>query len=304
MFDLIKRKLSLKVSLILAVITIPPMIAAAYFITARESANLEQLMIDSGKIAAASGAKMYGAMLEAGIDARIITTGDLFDPVYEEIKGFDFGENPRFHTRYDFYTDRAVIELEDKIVESSPDFLYAAGLDLNGYAPTHNTRFTQPLTGDRAKDLSGNRTKRKFTDPVGLAAVKNLQPVLVQQYKRDTGEIAWDVSAPIMVKAQHFGGFRVGVSFTSIAAHKRTLLLQLGVVFGLLAIVTVGFIFFMLRRSMQPLEHLATLAAGISTGEGLDTPIKPATTDEIGQMAKSLNRLRASLHSAMDRLGE
>jgi HAMP domain-containing protein len=304
MFELIQRKLSLKVSLTLALITVPPMLVAAYFITAREAANLEQLLIDSGRIAAMSGAKAYGAALEAALDGGIITTGDLFDPVYEEIKGFDFGDNPRFHTKYDFYTDRTVIDLEDTIVESSPDFLYAAGLDFNGYAPSHNSRFTQPLTGDRTKDLSGNRTKRKFTDPVGVAAVKNLQPVLVQQYKRDTGELAWDISSPITVKAQHFGGFRVGVSFTSIAAHKRTLLFQLSLVFGVLAIVTVGFIFFMLRRAMRPLEQLATLANEISTGQGLDQPIKPATTDEIGQMAKSLNRLRASLHSAMERLGE
>ena len=37
MFELIKRRLSLKVSIILAMITIPPMIAAAYLITAREA---------------------------------------------------------------------------------------------------------------------------------------------------------------------------------------------------------------------------------------------------------------------------
>ncbi|HET7505214.1 MAG TPA: HAMP domain-containing protein [Kofleriaceae bacterium] len=304
MLDVIKRKLSLKVSLILALITIPPMVAAAYYITAREAANQEQLMIDSGKIAAMSGAQMYGAMLEAAIDGGLLTTGDLFDPVYEEIKGFDFGDNPRFHTRYDFYTDRVAVEVQDRIVDSSPNFLYAAGLDFNGYVPTHNTRFTQPLTGDRTKDLSGNRTKRKFTDPVAMAAVKNLTPVLVQQYKRDTGEIAWDVSAPITVKSQHFGGFRVGVSFTSIASHRRSLLLQLSIVFGALAIVTVGFIFLMLRRSMRPLEQLATVANEISSGEGLERPIKPGTNDEIGQMAKSLNRLRASLQAAMGRLGE
>jgi HAMP domain-containing protein len=60
----------------------------------------------------------------------------------------------------------------------------------------------------------------------------------------------------------------------------------------------------MLRRSMRPLEHLTSVANQISTGEGLDQPIKPTTSDEIGQMAKSLNRLRASLQAAMGRLGE
>jgi HAMP domain-containing protein len=304
MFELIRRRLSLKVSIILALITIPPMIAAAYLITAREAASLEQLTINNGKVAAMSGAEMYGTALEAGIDSGIMTIGDVFDPVYEELKGFDFGDNPRFHTKYDFYTDRVVLGFEDKILESSPDFLYAVGGDLNGYTPTHDSKFQQRLTGDRTKDLSGNRTKRKFWTAMHQKAAANLEPVLVQPYLRDTGEAAWDVSSPIFVKGRHFGAFRVAVSVDSIAAHKRSLLVQLSVVFGFLAIVTIGFIFLMLRRSMKPLEHLAMVANEISTGEGLDKPIKPVTTDEIGQMAKSLNRLRASLQAAMGRLGE
>jgi HAMP domain-containing protein len=304
MFELIRRKLSLKVSLILAVITIPPMVAAAYYITTRESARLEKLTINNGKVAAMTGAKMYGSMLEAGIDAGFMTIGDVLDPVYENIKGFDFGDNPRFHTKYDFYTDRTIVGFQDKILESSRDFLYAVGGDINGYTPTHDSKFQQPLTGDSKKDLPGNRGKRKFWTPMHQAAARSLEPVLVQPYLRDTGESAWDVSSPIFVKGRHFGAFRVAVSRDSIANYKRELLFQLLAVFGFLAIVTVGFIFFMLRRSMRPLEHLASQANEISTGEGLDRPIKPTTTDEIGQMAKSLNRLRASLQAAMGRLGE
>jgi len=165
MFELIKRKLSLKVSLILALITIPPMVAAAYFITTREAERLELLTISNGKVAAMSGARMYGAMLEAGIDAGFMTIGDVLDPAYEEIKGFDFGDNPRFHTKYDFYTDRTVVGFQDRLLTSSPDFLYAVGGDINGYTPTHDSKFQQPLTGDRSKDLLGNRGKRKFATP-------------------------------------------------------------------------------------------------------------------------------------------
>jgi HAMP domain-containing protein len=304
MFELIKRRLSLKVSLILALITIPPMAAAAFIITAREAANVEALTINSGKVAAMSGAEMYGSALEAGVDSGAITIGDLFELKYEEMKGFDFGDNPRFHTKYDFYTDRAVLDFQDRILESNLDFLYAVGGDLNGYTPTHDSKFQKPLTGDRTKDLSGNRTKRKFWTQMHQNAAKNIELVLVQPYVRDTGESAWDVSSPIFVKGRHFGAFRVAVSRDSIAAHKRLLLIELTVTFGVLAIVTIVFIFVMLRRSMRPLEHLATLAADISTGEGLDQPIRAATTDEIGQMAKSLTRLRASLQAAMGRLGE
>ena len=304
MLDLIKRKLSIKVSIILAIITIPPMVAAAYLITSSEGETIEQMTINNGKVAAMAGARMYSAALEAGIDAGFITTKDLFDTVYEDIKGFDWGDNPRFHTKYDGYTDRTVRGFQDTLLESSSDFIYVVGNDLNGYLPTHNSKFELPVTNDRVKDLAGNRTKRKFTTPMHIAAARNVEPLLVQPYVRDTGERVWDVSSPINVKGKHWGVFRIGVSRTSIARHVRSLLLMLTAVFGFLAAVTIGFIFLMLRRSMRPLERLAMVAGEISTGEGLDQPIKPGSVDEIGQMAKSLNRLRASLQAAMGRLGE
>jgi methyl-accepting chemotaxis protein len=302
MFDFIKRKLSLKVSLVLTLITIPPMVLAAFLLTEQEAAQDEQLTINRGKVAAMSGAKMYGTVLEAGIDSGVITVADLMEPTYEVIKGYDFGENPRFHTKYDFYTDRTVMGFEDALLESSSDFIYAFGMDMNGYLPTHNSKFNQPLTNDKNKDLAGNRNKRKFTNLIGTA--NNLDPVLVQAHKRDTGELSWDIQSPIFVKGRHYGVFRVGVSRDSIAIHHKSLLIRLSIMFGFLMIVTVGFIFWMLRRSMRPLEHLAQTANAISTGEGLDQQIKLASNDEIGQMAKSLNRLRSSLQAAMARLGE
>src|SRR3979409_1283409 len=152
MFELIRRSLSLKVSLVLPLITTPPMVAAAYLITTSESARIERLTISSGKVAAMAGARMYGTALEAGIDAGFMTIGDVLEPVYDEIKGFDFGDNPRFHTRYDFYTDRTVVGFEDALLASSPDFLYAVGGDINGFTPTHDSAFQKPLTGDRTKD--------------------------------------------------------------------------------------------------------------------------------------------------------
>lgn len=300
MLEHIKRRLSLKVSLLLAAIIIPPMIVAVIIISSRESGHLEDQIIASGKLAAISGAEMYGTTLEAGLDAGYFTMEDLMAPAYEDIKGFNFGENPRFHTKYDFYTDATVMEFQDALLDSSPDFLYVIGNDVNGYAPTHDSKFQKSVTAD----INANRTKRKFTTPMHQAAAKSLAPVLVQPYKRDTGHSAWDVSSPIFVKGQHWGVFRIGVSRESIDSHKADLLLRLIAVFGFLTIVTIGFIFFILNRSMKPLSKLSDTANEISTGEGLDQPIKAATTDEIGQMAKSLNRLRASLQAAMGRLGE
>ncbi|MFZ4539178.1 hypothetical protein [Propionivibrio sp.] len=36
------------------------------------------------------------------------------------------------------------------------------------------------------------------------------QPFLLQTYRRDTGEIMHDISAPVYVKGLHWGGFRIG----------------------------------------------------------------------------------------------
>ena len=35
-------------------------------------------------------------------------------------------------------------------------------------------------------------------------------PVLLQTYRRDTGEIMHDISVPIQVNGRHWGGFRIG----------------------------------------------------------------------------------------------
>ena len=62
----------------------------------------------------------------------------------------------------------------------------------NGYVPTHNLRFSQPLTGDAARDLVGNRSKRRFGDRVGRSVGAHTDPYRLQVYRRDTGQIMFD----------------------------------------------------------------------------------------------------------------
>ena len=88
--------------------------------------------------------------------------------------------------------------------------VYAVGVDVNGYLTAHNLKFSQPLTGDPAKDLVGNRTRRKFEAPTELRAARNQAPLLLQTYVRDTGELMCDLALPIMVAKRHWGNVRVG----------------------------------------------------------------------------------------------
>lgn len=83
-------------------------------------------------------------------------------------------------------------------------------MDRKGYFPTHNKKYSQPLTGKYEVDLVHNRGKRIFADRTGQRAGSNTQPLLLQTYKRDTGEILHDLSVPIMVRGRHWGGFRIG----------------------------------------------------------------------------------------------
>ncbi len=303
----VQTHVSVKISLTLAAVLVVLTALAAIYITHHETRQMEELTLEKARVSASIGARQFGDVLDGAIDGGSLTVNDVFDRQYVEIKGYNWGAGalakPKYHTRYDSAIEPAVLVFEDKFLEQE-DFVYAVGVDENGYLPTHNTRFQKPLTGDPEKDLSGNRTKRIFNDPVGIAAAKNVEPSLLQVYKRDTGETMWDVSSPIYVKGKHWGGFRVGVSMERIDSRKETLLLTLAAIFLVFAAVTIGTMFLVVRRAMKPVVALTAAADQISMGEGLDTPIKSDALDEIGQLTKSVDRLRVSMKAAMSRLGQ
>jgi HAMP domain-containing protein len=301
-FQAVRRSLGVKVSLKLAVLVVALTVLAAFVIVRGQTRQLEALTLEKARGAAMMGARQYGDVLDAAIDSGLLTVADVFDRRYEPIAGHDFGDRPKYHTRFDALTDRAVLVFQDEMLEHA-DFVFAVGVDENGYLPTHNTRYQRPLTGDPSKDLAGNRTKRIFDDPVGLAAAKSTAPSLAQVYRRDTGETMWDVSAPIRVKGKHWGGFRVAVSMERIEAQKRALLLTLAGLFGAFTLVTVAAMFVVVRQAMRPVVALTEAAQRISLGEALEEPIKPRSEDEIGQLTKTIDRLRASMKAAMARLG-
>ncbi|MBK9020925.1 MAG: methyl-accepting chemotaxis protein [Sulfuritalea sp.] len=152
-------------------------------------------------------ADRIGEMFEKAIAAGIISGADLFSDQYKPIAG---SSPQKFTSRFDAYTDRVLPALQEAFLKKNPKASYAIATDLRGYVPTHNDRFCQPLTGNPEKDLVGNRTKRIFDDKTGARCGAHTEVVLVQTYKRDTGEVMHDLSVPIHVNDRHWGGFRVG----------------------------------------------------------------------------------------------
>jgi methyl-accepting chemotaxis protein len=171
---------------------------------------------DEIKRVAERAAGAIGTLFEEAIASGQITEDALFDRTYQPIAN----TNPQKHTSaFDAFTDRVLPAIQEKILEEMPHIAYAGAVDNNGYFPTHNHKFSKPLTGDYDIDLVNNRTKRIFNDRTGSRCGSNTKQFLLQTYKRDTGEVMHDLSVPIYVKGKHWGGFRMGYRSNDPTAH-------------------------------------------------------------------------------------
>lgn len=156
---------------------------------------------------AAGAAHAVQTVLEDAVRRRRLAVADLYDEQYLPIAGTD---PVKYHTRFDAVTDELLPAIQERLLAEHGFLVYAGAVDRNGYFPTHNQRFSQPLTGDRARDLAGNRTKRLFDDRVGFTCGRHTAPFKLQAYRRDTGELMFDLSVPIRACGRHWGGFRIG----------------------------------------------------------------------------------------------
>ncbi|MCP5228363.1 methyl-accepting chemotaxis protein [Accumulibacter sp.] len=148
-----------------------------------------------------------GQLFDKAVDSGKIKIDDLFDDRYQPIANT---RPQKFRTRFDEFTDKNVSPLQESTLDQCKWAVYAICIDRNSYVPTHNRKFSQALTGDEKIDFVNNRSKRMFDDPVGKRCGAHEQPFLLQTYRRDTGEVMHDISAPIYVKGRHWGGFRIG----------------------------------------------------------------------------------------------
>ncbi|AAM42591.1 methyl-accepting chemotaxis protein [Xanthomonas campestris pv. campestris] len=156
---------------------------------------------------AVATAGRIGTALAQAIARGQIDEAALFARTYTPIPGV---EPAKFSTAFDGVCDQILPALQEPLLDAHAWIVFAICANPDGYVPTHNLRFTQPLTGDAKRDLVGNRTKRKFTDRVGRSVGAHTDPYRLQVYRRDTGQIMFDLSAPIFVGRKHWGGLRVG----------------------------------------------------------------------------------------------
>lgn len=172
-------------------------------LSTQASNSFYQPIFEEAKQAASAVAATLSQLIKEGK----VSEAELFAEKYQPIAN----TNPqKFSTAYDKLTDQLFPAIQEPILSRHQNVLYAGAVDRKGYFPTHNKKFSQPLTGNYDKDLLQNRTKRIFNDRTGSRCGSNTEPMLLQTYKRDTGEIVHDLSVPIYVNGKHWGGFRIG----------------------------------------------------------------------------------------------
>jgi methyl-accepting chemotaxis protein len=159
---------------------------------------------------AKDGAAAISAVIEQALDRGDTAIGSIFDTDYRPIAG----TNPvQVETRGLAILERLLPPIQEQILASDARMTFCAAVDLNGYLPVHNKKFSHPQKpDDPAWNMANSRNKRIFDDRAGLLAARNTRPFLVQAYARDMGNgniiMMKEIDAPILVRERHWGGFR------------------------------------------------------------------------------------------------
>jgi len=119
------------------------------------------------------GADRFEGMLERvrsyrdDVQAKLAALAErgvnVFDRDYRPIEGTS---PPKYHTGYDDRCASVLQPLYDRLVAETEGAKFALCVDANGYAPTHNSRYSRPPTGVAEVDLVESRDKRVFDDLV------------------------------------------------------------------------------------------------------------------------------------------
>ena len=149
-------------------------------------------------------------LLEAAVDDGRITLSDLFSRSYSPIANTNPQQVMAPFTRL---TDKLFPDIQEAALTLSDKVVFCAAVNLDGYLPTHNRKFSKPQGRDVTWNTANCRNRRVFNDRVGLKAGRNREPFLLQVYRRDMGggtfKMMKDVSSPIVVRGRHWGGLRL-----------------------------------------------------------------------------------------------
>lgn len=141
---------------------------------------------------------------------------NIHDQNYRPIPGT---QPQKYHTSYDEQLAARLQPVYDRCAAEAGACRFCVMTDLNGYAPTHMSSASRPLTGNLEQDVANSRDKRIFNDPAGLRSARNTRPFLLHTYCRDTGEVMSEIALPVMVNGKHWGALRYGFDPQALLQH-------------------------------------------------------------------------------------
>jgi HAMP domain-containing protein len=115
------------------------------------------------------------------------------------------------------------------------------------------------------------------------------------------GKAVYETRVPIL--GGQAGTAHIGVWGDGVEGEIRRALLPLAGIIVALLLAGVALSALLARGILRPILRLTQVADKISKGD-LETPVGVETRDEIGDLARSLGRMRASLKAAMMRLSQ
>jgi HAMP domain-containing protein len=147
-------------------------------------------------------------------------------------------------------------------------------------------------------------------DPRGEVLASSMQPFPVElkdaggaaassRTTRLRGKTVYETRSPLL--DGQLGIVRVGLWAETVQSDVRSTLLPIIGLIVICLIAGVGLSIMLASKTIQPILDLKAIADDISRGR-LDTSVSVQTNDEIGDLGRSLERMRASLKAAMIRL--
>ena len=150
------------------------------------------------------------AMTEDALDAGTLRNSALFDTDYRQITG---SNPPRFDTGAVGFADANWRPELDRIVDSDPCIISTACTDVNGYLPTHTTRYSRNPTGDPVHDAAWVRNRRILADDTDKIAKASTKPFHIAVFRRDRDDGGYDVVrnvyVPMIVRGRRWGDFEI-----------------------------------------------------------------------------------------------
>jgi serine phosphatase RsbU (regulator of sigma subunit) len=307
------KKLSVRLSFALIFILGTIVTLFTIYLVNDRSEQLKETILNKGIASAQTGAKIMGEILDNVVENNIFSESELFNfslkPIplkgeilaaYRKIPLAKINNIQKYHyaTGLDHYLDTLIAKIQDEFFKD-PQVVFAVLCDNNGYTPTHNKIYDEPLTGNYDTDNEKSRSKRIYYDPI--VANNQDKPYILDVYQRDTGEEMWKITAPVFVMGKHWGSFRIGFSMKKTNEAVKDLQIKLIIMMGLLLLTTVLLINRATAYMMKPLGLLNNGVKKVAQGD-LTYLIKIKTKDEIGDLANAFNQMTMDLKQYIQNL--